>query len=54
MTAATDIENDVGQKSSDLITEEENSKPTMPSNEAEDPFGNEEHGQIKYRVMSWW
>ncbi|KAK1138532.1 hypothetical protein N8T08_002418 [Aspergillus melleus] len=54
MTPATDIKNDVGQTSSDSTTEAENFKPSMPSNEAEDPFGNEEHGQIKYRVMSWW
>lgn len=32
----------------------ENSYPEKKAPAVEDPFGNEECGEVKYRVMKWW
>jgi len=32
-------------------TEKQQQKDSVPE---DDPFGNEESGEVKYRVMKWW
>ena len=29
-------------------------KPQQPGTDGDDPFGNEEVGEVQYRTMSWW
>lgn len=29
-------------------------KKQFPEEAAEDPFGNEDTGEVKYRIMPWW
>lgn len=38
----------------DYALDEEKQKNLQQSASADDPFGNEEEGEVKYRVMNWW
>lgn len=37
----------------DVINDEKKDQPDEPS-PTDDPFGNEENAEVKYRVMKWW
>jgi hypothetical protein len=37
-----------------IIKDHEKSHVENPSHEYEDPFGNEEFAEVKYRTLYWW